>query len=202
MELPTRYGIDHNFVVRSQPGVAIPKVASLSFQQQQDSDPSQRTKQRRLSVYSDAPGVQVYTGNYLGQAGNGCNGPWSAICLETQHFPDSISTTQCSDDDGPFWKGKCPILSCNHDTYKQTTLYHVEVTNGGDDDDEYNEAYRGSDTNGNSFCSIEDMWRQQNLSDWYQTAKEWYEDNCDTNIDGVLGEYRAATHFVVGLSQN
>lgn len=46
---------------------------------------------RRLDVYTDVPGLQVYTANYLnitGKAGEAF-GKQSSICLETQHFPDS-----------------------------------------------------------------------------------------------------------------
>lgn len=48
-------------------------------------------------------------------------------------------------------------------------------------------AYRGSDTGGRHYDSIEEMWNAQDLSTWYTRAKGWYEDNCDTTIDGVLG---------------
>ncbi|OEU16831.1 galactose mutarotase-like protein, partial [Fragilariopsis cylindrus CCMP1102] len=80
------YGIDHNYIVRNQPGMSLPKVGSLTF------------GRRNLSIYSDAPGVQIYTANYLGDSTNSSServcketyGPWNAICLETQYFPDSI----------------------------------------------------------------------------------------------------------------
>ena len=38
---------------------------------------------RTMTVYTDQPGLQVYTGNYIERC------PHSAICLETQHFPDA-----------------------------------------------------------------------------------------------------------------
>ena len=48
---------------------------------------------RVLTVHSDEPGVQFYTGNFLegripGKAGLSYQ-PHSGFCLETQHFPDS-----------------------------------------------------------------------------------------------------------------
>jgi aldose 1-epimerase len=45
-----------------------------------------------MEVYTTQPGIQLYTGNYLeGIAGNHTI-PYHkhhALCLETQHFPDS-----------------------------------------------------------------------------------------------------------------
>ena len=40
---------------------------------------------RRIEVYTDEPGIQVYTGNNLGYKHKKNSG----ICLETQHFPNS-----------------------------------------------------------------------------------------------------------------
>ncbi len=46
-----------------------------------------------LTVYTDEPGIQVYSGNFLdgGNVGKGgvSYGFRKAICLETQHYPDS-----------------------------------------------------------------------------------------------------------------
>lgn len=47
-----------------------------------------------MDVYTDQPGVQVYTGNWMTGNFIGKNGQkypaQSAVCFETQHFPDSI----------------------------------------------------------------------------------------------------------------
>ena len=46
-----------------------------------------------LNVYTDEPGIQVYTGNFLNGTQTGKGGivynHRTGICLETQHFPDS-----------------------------------------------------------------------------------------------------------------
>jgi len=51
------------------------------------------TTGRILEVYTDQPGVQLYTGNFLdgSNVGKGgmAYGHRSGFCLETQHFPDS-----------------------------------------------------------------------------------------------------------------
>lgn len=48
----------------------------------------------QLDIYTDQPGVQVYTGNWMTGNFVGKNGQrypaQSAVCFETQHFPDSI----------------------------------------------------------------------------------------------------------------
>ncbi|MDE6653421.1 MAG: galactose mutarotase [Muribaculaceae bacterium] len=51
-----------------------------------------------LTVYTDEPGIQVYTGNFLDGTVTGKNGnvynKRAAICLETQHYPDSPNKPQ------------------------------------------------------------------------------------------------------------
>jgi aldose 1-epimerase len=48
---------------------------------------------RSLRVFTTQPGIQLYTGNNLDSSNQGHNGvvyeKQSALCLETQHFPDS-----------------------------------------------------------------------------------------------------------------
>ena len=74
-------GYDHNYVLNGEVG-EVRKIAEVS-------DP---TSGRVLTVETDQPGVQLYTGNFL--AGQTCKAGKtypgnSAFCLETQHFPDS-----------------------------------------------------------------------------------------------------------------
>ena len=51
-----------------------------------------------LKVYTDEPGVQVYTGNFLDGTVTGKKGIAynfrTAVCLETQHYPDSPNNPQ------------------------------------------------------------------------------------------------------------
>ena len=51
-----------------------------------------------LKVYTDEPGVQVYSGNFLDGSVTGKGGvvynQRTAICLETQHYPDSPNKPQ------------------------------------------------------------------------------------------------------------
>ncbi|MCI5773220.1 MAG: galactose mutarotase [Erysipelotrichaceae bacterium] len=48
-----------------------------------------------LSVYSDLPGMHLYTGNYLDGQAHGKNGgnypARSAVCFETQYYPNAIN---------------------------------------------------------------------------------------------------------------
>ena len=74
-------GYDHNYVVNNFTG-ELKKIAEVF-------DPQSG---RMMEVATDQPGVQLYTGNGLrGQVGKGGKTyvPQSAVCLETQHFPDS-----------------------------------------------------------------------------------------------------------------
>ena len=75
-------GYDHNYVLRrSGPGLA--HAARVE-------DP---TSGRTIDVYTTEPGMQLYTANALDGTIHGKGGVVygrrSAVCLETQHFPDS-----------------------------------------------------------------------------------------------------------------
>ncbi len=51
-----------------------------------------------LEVYTDEPGIQVYTGNFLNGTVKGKKGivynQRASVCLETQHYPDSSNKPQ------------------------------------------------------------------------------------------------------------
>lgn len=70
---------DHNWVLKNQGKLQL--VATYSDEE----------SGRFMEVFTDLPGIQVYTGNGLSQTGRG--GEYlkhSAICFETQYFPDSV----------------------------------------------------------------------------------------------------------------
>ncbi len=75
-------GYDHNWVIENETG-KLTEAAELF-------DPSSG---RILKVLTDQPGVQFYSGNFLDGSVKGKAGkPYeqhAALCLETQHFPDS-----------------------------------------------------------------------------------------------------------------
>ncbi len=75
-------GIDHNFVIEGFDGSL--KLAARLF------DPESG---REMEVYTDQPGVQVYTGSHFDSSETGKLGApiekWGGVALETQIFPDS-----------------------------------------------------------------------------------------------------------------
>jgi aldose 1-epimerase len=72
-------GYDHCFVLRSQDG----KLALAA----KAKDPASG---RVMEVWTDQPGIQFYTGNFLdGSPTSGGFPQHAAFCLETQHYPDS-----------------------------------------------------------------------------------------------------------------
>ena len=74
-------GYDHNYAVRGQAG-RVAKIAEVF----------DAASGRVMYVSTDQPGIQFYTGNGLhGQVGKRAQtyAAQSALCLETQHFPDS-----------------------------------------------------------------------------------------------------------------
>jgi aldose 1-epimerase len=79
-------GYDHNFVLNGPPGAM--RLAAILF------DPASG---RRMRVHTDQPGMQLYTSNFVW--GQTCKGgqvyrKHSAVCLETQHFPDTPNKPQ------------------------------------------------------------------------------------------------------------
>ena len=81
-QLHLGHGYDHNWVLDSGGG-KLTEAAELS-------DPSSG---RVLKVLTDQPGIQFYSGNFLDGSIKGKGGKpdelHAALCLETQHFPDS-----------------------------------------------------------------------------------------------------------------
>ena len=76
-------GYDHNWVLNAGTAGKLVKVASLR-------DPSSG---RTMDVLTTEPGIQFYSGNFLDGTIKGKEGKVYqhryALCLETQHFPDS-----------------------------------------------------------------------------------------------------------------
>jgi aldose 1-epimerase len=75
-------GYDHNFVLNSKDGSL--KLAAVL---------ADSISGRKLEVYTTQPGLQFYTGNFLDGSIKTTDGKPvnknAALCLETQHFPDS-----------------------------------------------------------------------------------------------------------------
>ena len=76
-------GYDHNYVLSKCPFKCMTIAAEVR-------DPKTG---RLMTVYTDQPGIQFYSGNFLDGTIIGKGGKvykqYSGFCLETQHFPDS-----------------------------------------------------------------------------------------------------------------
>ncbi|MEW6193572.1 MAG: aldose epimerase family protein [Bacteroidota bacterium] len=98
-------GYDHNWVLRNFDG----KVRTIATLYDSKSG-------RLMEVSTDQPGVQFYSGNFLDGTMKGKNGIAynfrSALCLETQHFPDS-----------PNQPGFPTVTLRPGEIYKQKTIY-------------------------------------------------------------------------------
>jgi aldose 1-epimerase len=75
-------GYDDNFVISARDD----KTAAVAYSPESGI---------RMTVRTNSPGIQLYTGNFLDGTATGKNGvpvtKHSAFCLETQFFPDSIN---------------------------------------------------------------------------------------------------------------
>jgi aldose 1-epimerase len=81
-QLKLAKGYDHNFVLNGQMGT-LHEAAQVT----------EPKSGRVLTVETTQPGVQFYSGNFLDGTAHGKHGhvyqQHAALCLETQHFPDS-----------------------------------------------------------------------------------------------------------------
>ena len=75
-------GFDHNWVLDTAGDITKPAASVYNIQ-----------NGITLTVYTDEPGIQVYSGNFLDGTVKGKKGivyqQRTGICLETQHYPDS-----------------------------------------------------------------------------------------------------------------
>jgi aldose 1-epimerase len=98
-------GYDHNFVIDKKDD-GIGRAASVYDE----------SSGRYMEVWTTQPGVQFYTGNFLDGSLTGRDGKkivqHAALCLETQHFPDS-----------PNQPGFPTSILQPGQTYRQTTIY-------------------------------------------------------------------------------
>lgn len=98
-------GYDHNFVLDTAGDISV--VAARLY------DP---TSGIAMDVFTDEPGIQFYAGNFLDGTVKGKHGiayPCrSAVCLETQHFPDSPNK--------PAWPS---VVVTPDKTYSSTCIY-------------------------------------------------------------------------------
>lgn len=102
-------GYDQNWVLNNYNG-SVHKAASVY-----DS-----ASGRFMEIFTDQPGIQFYTGNFLDGTLKGKNGipcgQRTALCLETQHFPDS-----------PNHENFPSTVLRPDDVYTQTTIYRFST---------------------------------------------------------------------------
>jgi aldose 1-epimerase len=102
-------GYDHNYVLNHPPGQV--GLAARVYEP---------ASGRVMEVYTDQPGVQFYTGNFLNGSLTGRNGKvyqkHAGFCLETQHFPDS-----------PNQSGFPSTILRPGETYRTSTTYKFSV---------------------------------------------------------------------------
>lgn len=97
-------GYDHNFVL-DKPEGSFEKVAEVT----------EETSGRTMEVYTDLPGMQLYSGNFI-EKENGKEGhiytKRTGICFETQYFPNSINVPEFT-----------PCVLKAGDTFRSATVY-------------------------------------------------------------------------------
>ncbi len=102
-------GYDHNYVLDGKGDIS--KIAATLFSPESGI---------RMDVYTNEPGIQFYSGNFLDGSQTGKGGvvmnQRAALCLETQHYPDSPNK--------PEW----PSAALNPgDTYSSRCIFRFSV---------------------------------------------------------------------------
>lgn len=109
-QLMRAHGYDHNYVLNNYQRDQVKKVATVF-------DPKTR---RKLEVFTDQPGLQFYSGNFLDGSIKGkhgiCYQRRTALCLEAQHFPDSPNHPQFPS-----------VVLKPGEIYRQTTIYKFSI---------------------------------------------------------------------------
>lgn len=100
-------GYDLNYILQKKDGAM--SLAAIVYDE---------STGREINVFTTQPGIQLYTGNYLGKAFPGSTRfvKHGAVCLETQHYPDSPNHPE-------FPK----VVLVPKDTFKECTVYSFLV---------------------------------------------------------------------------
>ena len=102
-------GYDHNWVIRDWDGSC--RLAAEAVCEESGIG---------VEVYTDRPGVQFYTGNFIEGAvpgkGGAAYGKRAGYCFETQYYPDSLNHPEFPS----------PVLPTGRE-YKSTTVYRFAV---------------------------------------------------------------------------
>lgn len=110
-QLVIRKGYDHNYVLNKEGRVSEPILAAVV---------TEEVSGRVMEVYTDQPGVQFYSANYLNGSTDGKDGTnydaRTALCLETQGFPDAIHHENFP---------SCVLTP--EETYTSTTIYKFKT---------------------------------------------------------------------------
>ncbi len=97
-------GYDHNYVLDKEKGM-LEKVAELS----------EEKSGRIMEVYTDLPGMQLYTGNFI-EREEGKEGmvykKRDGVCFETQYFPNSVNVPEFE-----------PCILKAGEEFESTTIY-------------------------------------------------------------------------------
>ncbi|GAA0873349.1 galactose mutarotase [Gangjinia marincola] len=103
-------GYDHNYVLNSNKSNAKSLVHAASSRAKDSG--------RTLDVFTDKPGMQLYTGNFLENSrGNSIHKNRTGFCLETQYYPDSPNHPNFPS----------PVLQTDQ-KYGSTTIYKFGIT--------------------------------------------------------------------------
>ena len=121
-------GFDHCFVLHGRGPAALTKPGTQWWARTPRPAITLRdpASGRSMAIATNAPGVQLYTSNFLDGSLAGKGGArypkYAGVCLETQNFPDAIHHLPTADRGG----FPSPVLRPG-ETYLHTTIYTFSV---------------------------------------------------------------------------
>ena len=114
-EVAAKLGIDHNYCLNKAEGGGLQRCATLFHK-----------NGRTMEVLTTAPGVQLYTANFITEVKGKCGATYrrrGGLCLETQTYPDAINCDLNNAEHAEFNKGACFILRAGNPSYLHETIY-------------------------------------------------------------------------------
>ena len=114
-------GYDHNYVLRKDSGLNSAEFSTAKSAVSHAATLAAPDRSLVMDVYTDCPGLQLYTGNFISEDETGKGGVHypsrGGIALETQHFPNCLNVPSFPQS----------IIKANEDAYTRTVYqFHAE----------------------------------------------------------------------------
>lgn len=112
-------GYDHNYILMKNEKLHAPQFDAAGREVHLAACLTDEEEALTMEVYTDLPGLQLYTANHLNVSKTGKSGqsysPRSAVCLETQYFPNAVNVPEFPQ----------PVICAGQEMYSRTIYRFV-----------------------------------------------------------------------------